>query len=189
MGREQRTQINIQNDGKHKWVKVHANSHLSTSLRASATLTMCVCVCMCCKNQYIIILTSGTTWLPHSLLLFTYFYCFWYFCSINFQDCNIFYRIIRSSDCFTISKYCAHSLNMTLAFFVCGNGVHYTRTVPVLPDDGLWYGLHAGRDLHPLLPLLSPWVREHVEVVWAKLGRVWQLHGRDEIGTKHLHGQ
>lgn len=57
----------------------------------------------------------------------------------------------------------------------------------VLPDHRLWYGLQAGRDLYPFLPLLSPWVREHIEVVRAELGRVRQLHGRDEVGTKHLH--
>ena len=57
----------------------------------------------------------------------------------------------------------------------------------VLPDHRLWYGLQAGRDLHSLLPLLSPGVREHVEVVRAELGRVRQLHGRDEVGTKYLH--
>lgn len=60
-------------------------------------------------------------------------------------------------------------------------------SVCVLPDHRLWYGLQAGRDLHPLLPLLSPRVREHVEVVRAELSRVRQLHGRDEVGTKYLH--
>lgn len=60
-------------------------------------------------------------------------------------------------------------------------------SVCVLPDHRLRYGLQAGRDLHPLLPLLSPRVREHVEVVWAELSRVRQLHGRDEVGTKYLH--
>lgn len=61
------------------------------------------------------------------------------------------------------------------------------RLVCVLPDHRLWYGLQAGRDLHSFLPLLSPRVREHVEVVRAELGRVRQLHGRDEVGTEYLH--
>lgn len=57
-----------------------------------------------------------------------------------------------------------------------------------LPDNGLRYGFQAGRYLHPLLPLLPPGVRQHVEVVWAELGRVRQLHGRDEVGAEHLGG-
>lgn len=58
--------------------------------------------------------------------------------------------------------------------------------VCILPDSRLWYGFQIGRDLDALLPLLSPGVREHVEVVQAELSRVRQLHGRDEVGTEHL---
>lgn len=56
----------------------------------------------------------------------------------------------------------------------------------VLPDHRLWYGLQVSRNLHSLLPLLPPGVRQHVEVIRAELGRVRQLHGRDEVGAKNL---
>ena len=58
-----------------------------------------------------------------------------------------------------------------------------------LPDHRFRYGLQAGRDLNALLPLLPPGVRQHVEVVRTQLGRVWQLHGRDEVGAEHLRGE
>lgn len=75
---------------------------------------------------------------------------------------------------------------MTLAW---GDSCLCVFGVCPLPDHRLWYGFQTGRDLDPLLPLLSPRVREHVEVVWAELSRVRQLHGRDEVGTKYLHRQ
>lgn len=64
--------------------------------------------------------------------------------------------------------------------------VSIVSLVCILPDSRLWYGFQIGRDLDALLPLLSPGVREHVEVVRAELSRVRQLHGRDEVGTEHL---
>lgn len=67
-------------------------------------------------------------------------------------------------------------------------GKHFVGEI-VLPDHRLRYGFQAGWDLHPLLPLLSPRVWQHIEVVWAKLRRVWQLHGRDKVRTENLEKQ
>lgn len=55
-----------------------------------------------------------------------------------------------------------------------------------LPGHGLRDGPGAHGHLDPLLPLLSPGVRQHVVLVGAQLVGVVQLHGGDQVCPKHL---
>lgn len=56
----------------------------------------------------------------------------------------------------------------------------------VPPDDGLWDGLGADRDLDALFPLLPPRVGQHIVVFGVELVRVVHLHGGDQVRSENL---
>ena len=55
-----------------------------------------------------------------------------------------------------------------------------------LPGHRLGDGPRAHWHLDPLLPLLSPGIRQHVVLVRVQLVGVMELHGSDQVCSKHL---